>query len=137
MEKLTRRLFLCNTAAVGAAGATIAAPAIADTIHLSPDERIEAAAAAIEAAMREKYPDWQVQVKAGLHHVQRYIGGGFVDGDPHYHLVMVYASKGAGTTEDARLYTHRNYGKDDGPLLADDVTGTTAYADWERRRRSS
>lgn len=26
---------------------------------------------------------------------------------------------------------------DDGPLLADDVTGTTAYADWEKRRIAS
>lgn len=55
---ITRRLFLRNTAAAGAVGATIAAPAVAEPAQpLSPDERIEAAIEEIKAAMWEKWPN--------------------------------------------------------------------------------
>jgi hypothetical protein len=56
MQKISRRLFLRNTATAGAAVA-VAAPAVAsEPASLTADERIAAAIEEIVAAMREKYP---------------------------------------------------------------------------------
>jgi hypothetical protein len=61
---ITRRLFLSNTAAVGAVGAAIAAPAPAEAAQppLTPDERIEAAIEEIKAAYLEKWPDAPINI---------------------------------------------------------------------------
>lgn len=52
---VTRRLFLRHTAAVGAVGATIAAPAVAEVIK-TPRERMDAAIAELKAAAKEVDP---------------------------------------------------------------------------------
>lgn len=36
----------------------------------------------------------------------------------------------------AMVVDHKQQNAHDGPLLADDVTGTTAFADWQKRRRA-
>lgn len=60
---ITRRLFLRHTAAAGAAGATIAAPAVADAAEpMTPDERISAAIEEIKIAFWEKWPDCPLRI---------------------------------------------------------------------------
>jgi hypothetical protein len=60
MKSLSRRSVM-----TGLAAAVTAVPAVAlsaggvDKSKLSPDQRIEAAIAEIEAAMREKHPSWR------------------------------------------------------------------------------
>lgn len=59
---LTRRLFLRQTAAVGAT-VTVGTAAVAEPIQpLTPDERIEAALAEITAAYREKWPTAPIRI---------------------------------------------------------------------------
>lgn len=69
---LTRRLFLRNTAIVGAVGTSIAAPA--SETRLSPQARIDALAAELAEAMKAIYPDvnyYQVDHDLGLVIVSR------------------------------------------------------------------
>lgn len=60
---ITRRLFLRNTAAVGAT-VTVGTAAVAEPIQpLTPDQRIEAALEEIIAAYREKWPDAPIRIR--------------------------------------------------------------------------
>lgn len=106
---ITRRLFLRNTAASAAVAATVAAPAIAEAATVSPLERFNSAVDALKAAAMELDPtikQWDVGYAA----------------DPRLSCRV-------------RITAYNWRGDDDsGPLLADDVTGATAYADWEARR---
>lgn len=60
---ITRRLFLCNTAAAGAT-VTVGSAAVAEPAKpLTPDERIEAAIEEIKAAYGEKWPDAPIHIR--------------------------------------------------------------------------
>lgn len=111
---ITRRTFLRNTAVAGAVGATIAAPAVAAEPEMTPRQRLDAAIAELKAASTELWPtadDWTVRIKA----------------TPSVPLMIVAYDPEWKSRGEVKVYV------DDGsPLLADDVTGTTAYADWER-----
>ena len=117
MQKITRRLFLRKSAAAGAAvavaapgAAVVATPAIMEAVTLSPVEKFNAAVDALKAAAMEMDPtmrEWTVGYAADPHKPCRLVITAFDNPDG------------------------------DGPLLADDVTGTTAYADWEKRRAQS
>lgn len=124
---LNRRSFLRNVPAAGVA-LTVPAVAIAQSKPaLTPDERIDAALAEIVIALRERYPNCPIRI-------QNYDlnENGMINIITH-------------CDDDAPGTLHRRDRKlsgvkpkihfDDGsPLLADDVTGSTAFADWERGR---
>lgn len=59
---ITRRLFLRNTAVVGAVGPSALAVEVAAEAQLTADERIDAAIAEIVIALREKYPDCPIRI---------------------------------------------------------------------------
>lgn len=113
MAKITRRLFLRNTAAAGAVGAAVAAPAIAAEPEMTPCERLDAAIAELKAAAKAIWPtadDWMIHV----------------DASPSVPLMVAAYDPGWQSRGQVAVYI------DDGsPLRADDVTGTTAFADWE------
>lgn len=108
MQKMTRRAALAAIPAMGAA-ATVpatAAPAI------TPRERLNAAIDELKAAVTAMDPlasDWDI--------------GWAVDESLTIRFCAM-AKQGK-----AKVVT---YVDDGSPLRADDVTGTTAYADWER-----
>lgn len=117
---ITRRLFLRNSAAAGAVG-TAVAPAVAeprepDIQHFldtaSPIELAWYHALQLASAMDKLDETRAYRAMVDVPH-----GFAMVVGDPISHRTPV-----------ARVHI------DDGsPLRADDVTGTTAYADWEAR----
>lgn len=128
LPKITRRLFLRHTAAAGAASAAVAVPATA-TAQSTPDDRIRAAMQEIEAAMSEKYPGWGVQVRNDVSRPVALKGREWVELEPVKHAVVIFASEDRYGPEEVRWFT-----VDRSPLLADDVTGTSAFADWEATR---
>lgn len=117
---VNRRGFLKSAAAgalvAGSAGAATAAP-----VDMTPDERIAAAMAELGAALREKYPDWTVEVQAP--HLD-----GPDDKRVTSEVLIVNALEKRPCDTEVRFFI------DDGaPLRADDVTGTTDWADWLAR----
>jgi hypothetical protein len=116
---ITRRLFLRNSAVAGAAAATAAVPTVAEAKSISPRERLDAAIAELKAASEAIWPqieDWTTHID-----VTRAVP------------VMLVAFVPAHLRGD-----EINVYVDDGsPLRADDVTGTTEYANWEKRRAQS
>jgi hypothetical protein len=117
---ITRRLFLRHTAAAGIAG-TIAAPAVAETLH--PDDRIKAALEELQAAMKARYPNWRLQTRNDFQHSEIYRKGGNIQGDPYCHAILLYASSEKYGPEEARWF--RTYV--DEKLLADDVEEQHKY----------
>lgn len=111
---ITRRLFLRNSAGVGAAVA-IAAPVVAEAME--PDDRIKAAVEELQAAMRARYPEWCLQTKNDFQHSQIYRPGGNIQGDPYCHVILLYASSEKYGPEEARWF--RTYPGE--KLRADDV----------------
>jgi hypothetical protein len=70
----------------------------------SPDQRIEAAIAEIKAAMMEKHPNWEVQVKNDMQDAQ--IGPNPDIGpeplfEPYCHSVLIYSYSGRAGRERA------------------------------------
>jgi hypothetical protein len=120
---MDRRTFLRTAPAVGLA---IATP-VAAGAQLEPIERIRQAVADLHALMGEYMagqPDsWSVFL---------------VGNRPSGKKDIVIATRGNGETDLLGTRPQRDVVKtyiDDGsPLRADDVTGTTDYANWERRK---
>lgn len=115
MEKITRRLFLRNTAAASAVGAAVAVPAVAEPAP-TPRERLDAAITELKAAAAEIWPtadDWTIHVDGVVPSVPLMIAAY----DPNWNA----------------LGKVKAYVDDGSPLLADDVTGTTEFAEWEHR----
>jgi hypothetical protein len=93
-----------------------------------PDARIAAAIDEIEAALKEKHPDLHVQASEGEIRRPRIGADREVVHETFSHGVLVVACRDR--NDKGRWFV------DDGcPLLADDVTGTTAFADWEKGHR--
>lgn len=107
MQKMTRRAAL---AAIPAMGAAAAVPAMAKPVR-TPRERLNAAIDELKAAVSAMDPlaaDWDI--------------GWAVDES----LTIRFCAMAKKNKANVVTYV------DDGsPLLSDDVTGTTAYADWE------
>lgn len=128
---ITRRLFLRNTAAASAVAATVGAPVAAEAMEQTPREpleRVRDAIAELRAAMDDYMagqPDaWSI-----------FLIGNRQSGKSD----IVIATRNNGKTDllgAAEGPTVKAYIDDGSPLLADDVTGTTAYADWEAKRRA-
>ncbi|WEZ83534.1 hypothetical protein P6U16_01360 [Rhizobium sp. 32-5/1] len=118
LPALSRRIFLGGMAASAIPAASLAAenkaPSIDDFLAKAmPSEKARYHANALADAMAEMHPDhfW----RAEINHAH------------HFALIVGDAKKRHAPV--ARIYV------DDGsPLLADDVTGTTAFADWEASR---
>lgn len=118
--KTTRRTFLGGLAAASLpVGATVAQTdtavvSIDDFLaNATPAEIVRYHANALADAMAEMHPDhsWRSEV------------------DHKHHFVL--------TVGDPKIRKSARVAKvhiDDGPLLADDVTGTTAFAGWEAGR---
>jgi hypothetical protein len=105
MEKITRRLFLRNSAIV-TASTSIAAPALAEAG--SPETRIENAIAEIQAALKEMHPDWSVQdAQNDVQRVTRIVNGRSETGEAHSHAILIYAYDGSIGRQQARWF--RNY----------------------------
>jgi hypothetical protein len=79
----TRRTFLGAAAVASLPVAALASPV------RTPQQRIEAAIAEIEAAMRELHPGWDVQIK---NDVIRPIKSDKREGDPSRHGVLIFAT---------------------------------------------
>ncbi|MCP8894265.1 hypothetical protein KYK29_04935 [Shinella daejeonensis] len=117
--KTTRRTFLGGLVAtsVPAFGVSAAEPEIqsidAFLAEASPDERARYHAKALAEVMAEMHPDhsWRSEI------------------DHKHHFVLTVGDPGK--RKSARV---AKVHIDDGPLLADDVTGTTAFANWEAGR---
>jgi hypothetical protein len=116
---ITRRLFLRNTAAGAAVAAAVAAPVIVEAMEADLRERLDAAIAELKAASNAIWPTadtWMVKIEAS----------------PSVPILITNYDRAWKTRGEVNVYI------DDGsPLLADDATGTTAYADWEARRAQS
>lgn len=110
--EINRRRFLTHTAIAGAVAATVAAPVIVEAATVSPRERLEAAIEELRSAMRACV---------------------FVHAPACSWSAMLIGDRPSGKA-DIVIATCDN-GKID--LLADDVMGTTAFADWEKRRVQS
>lgn len=112
MEKITRRTML---AAVPAMGTAAIVPAMAEPVKapiITPRQRLNAAIDELKAAVTAMDPlaaDWDI--------------GWAVDES----LTIRFCAMAK--KNKAKVVT---YVDDGSPLLADDVTGTTAYADWDR-----
>lgn len=106
MVNLTRRLFLRNTAAAGAAGTVVVAPAVVDAAtRTEPQKRIDAAIAEIQAALQEMHPDWSIQEpKQDIHRVVRVLNGQTEPGDPYSHAVLLFAYDGKHGSRQARWF---------------------------------
>lgn len=127
---ITRRFFLRNTAAAGAVAAAVTAPVIVEASNISPRKRLDAAIDELRSAMemcaREHAGCWSVFMIGNRPSGKDDITIATSDSGK----IDLLGSQPKGSTIEAYI--------DDGsPLLADDVTGTTAYADWEARRAQS
>lgn len=116
MSNVTRRAILGGlaTAAIPVSVAANAMPSIDDFLSkATPAERARYHANALAEVMGEMHPDHYF-----ISHVRH---------DLEVAMVVGHPKSGKGSVVKIHV--------DDGsPLLADDVTGTTAYADWERGR---
>ncbi|MBV2144426.1 hypothetical protein KUG47_13070 [Falsochrobactrum sp. TDYN1] len=123
---LNRRSFLRAAPAAGVA-LTVPAVAIAAKPEKNPDERIDAALAEIIAAFREKWPNCPIRIDDIDN-----VSSGVIT------IISHCGKDEPGTVNFRRRKLSTVKPKvhfDDGsPLLADDVTGSTAFADWERRK---
>lgn len=121
MSSISRRLFLRNTAVVGAVAAGATLPAISGANDsMTPDQRIEAAMGEISKALQEKHSDFKIKTRFDTIRP--------VVGPVQRVAVTVFASPQLWGPEELAWFV-----KDGSPLLADDITGTNAFADWEMR----
>ncbi len=125
---LNRRSFLRNVPAAGVA-LTVPAVALAEAKPpLTGRERLDAAIAELQAALRELYPDWKIQTRNDAMRNQIWVPNApFKEGDVYRHGVVVMASSEKSGPE--KLY----WGVSDGPLLAEDAGCHKVLADLERR----
>lgn len=116
MGALTRRLFLRNTAAAGAVGTALVTPATADTAQVdTPSVRLANAIHEVKEAMRDLYGIW-----------------------PDDGTQLLKSQGVVVLSVMPNLMDKVRWHIDDGsPLLADDVTGRTDFADWQKRRQTT
>ena len=114
---ITRRRALTSIAAIPAMGTAAIVPALAEPVEapaITPRQRLNAAIDELKAAVTAMDPlaaDWDI--------------GWAVDES----LTIRFCAMAKKNKAHVATYV------DDGsPLRADDVTGTTAYADWEQSR---
>lgn len=127
MSNISRRLFLRSTPAAGVALALPAQAASSHKPQLSQDERLASALNEVVTVYRERYPNCPIRIQD-------------TDiGDKGMLLILTHIADDAPGTvtylKDGVRSKHVRVIVDDGsPLLPDDVTGSTAYADWEAGR---
>ncbi|UYQ71941.1 hypothetical protein OF122_18170 [Pelagibacterium flavum] len=129
--------------AIAAAPAALALPAHASTMGVQ--ERIEFHSRALAEALGRMPGQWEMRVRGAAAPDEaselRTVG----DPEREARQALADAQQALERLQPGRwrfnLDTDHAYAliirDDDGPLRADDITGTTAYADWERSKISS
>ena len=130
--EINRRRFLTHTAIAGAVAATVAAPVIVEVASASPRERLEAAIEELRSAMKAC-----VSVHAPSSSWSALLIGDRPSGKADIVIATCDNGKIDLLGSQPKGTTIKTYVDDGSPLLADDVTGTTAFADWEKRRAQS
>lgn len=98
----TRRGFLGHMAGLATAG-VILDVGISDA---NADDRIASALAELEEAVQSKFPNWRVQVRNDVQHVEDF-NTGERDADPYCQAILIYTSNEKFGPEEA--HWHRDY----------------------------
>lgn len=124
---ITRRLFLRNGVVGGAVAATVTTPASVNAATASPRERLEAAIEELRSAMEVCASDHDGCWSA-------FLIGNRPSGKPNITIATCDNGKIDLLESQPKGTVIKTYVDDGSPLRADDVTRTTAYVDWEKRR---